>query len=83
MWTFLMDFEIFTYFGFTLIHKPLFQGQVPYPKVKHSSSHIITTCSKILPSECILGITNNHEMLMHMMLCSSFSASNTRGVTDT
>jgi hypothetical protein len=36
---------------------------------------------KILPSECILGVTNNHEMLMHMMLCSSFSASNTKGVT--
>jgi hypothetical protein len=53
-----MDYEIFTHFVFTLIHRPHFHGQVPYPKVKHSSSHIITTCLKILPSECILGVTN-------------------------
>jgi hypothetical protein len=75
-----MNFEISAHFGFTLLHRPYFQGQVPYPKVKHSSSHIITTCLKILPSECILGV-QTHEMPMHMMLCSSFSASNTKGVT--
>jgi hypothetical protein len=54
-----MTFEVFTHFGFTFIHRPYFQGQVPYPKVKHSSSHIITTCLKILPSEYILGAITN------------------------
>jgi hypothetical protein len=39
-----------------------------------------TTCLKFLPSECTLGVSNICNANA-MVLCSSFSYSNTRGVT--
>jgi hypothetical protein len=57
--------------------------RVKYPTLRLNTLQV-TTSQLLLKFYLVNAFRCNkqHEMSMHMMLCSSFSASNTRGVTD-